>query len=140
MFQVQTLDVPPAKVGQATITVVSRDSKTDAGEPITYLSTPNAEVTSVILSLPPGEKTDWMTHPVPGYLYVLEGELTVEFEDGHHLVFKAGQAFMQARTKWHRGINTGKGQMRFLAVFFGEKGTPLLLNPPHDPEAHEPSN
>jgi quercetin dioxygenase-like cupin family protein len=67
---------------------------------------------------------------VPGYLYVLEGELTVEFEDGHHLVFKAGQAFMQARTKWHRGINTGSGTMRFLAVFFGSKGTPEVLNPP----------
>ncbi len=101
---------------------------------------PKWEVTSVILSLPPGGKTDWMTHPVPGYLYVLQGELTVEFEDGRRLVFTAGQAFMQARTKWHRGINTGTGQMRFLAVFFGEKGTPVLLNPPRDSEAHKPSN
>jgi quercetin dioxygenase-like cupin family protein len=117
--------------GQATMTVVSKDTTDDAGDPITYISTPNPEVTSVILSLPPGGKTDWMTHPVPGYLYILEGELTVEFADGHHLVFKQGQAFMQARTKWHRGINTGTGQMRFLAVFFGAKGIPQVLNPPH---------
>lgn len=71
-----------------------------------------------------------MTHPVPGYVYVLEGELAVEFEDGSRLQFKAGQGFMQARTKWHRGINEGSGPMRFLAVFYGEKGTPVVLNPP----------
>ncbi len=123
---------PPPTGNQATITMVSRDTATDAGEPIRYLSTPNAEVTSAILSLPPGGKTEWMTHPVPGYLYILEGELTVEFEDGHRLHFKAGQAFMQARTKWHRGINEGKTPMRFLAVFFGEKGTPIILHPPRN--------
>lgn len=118
-------------MGQATVTLVSRDAADDAGDPITYISTPNPEVTSAIVSLPAGGKTDWMTHPCPGYLYVLQGELTVEFEDGRHLIFKAGQAFMQARTKWHRGVNTGKGQMRFLAVFFGAKGMPPVLNPPH---------
>ncbi|MDE1176349.1 MAG: cupin domain-containing protein [Edaphobacter sp.] len=123
--------VPPPSETQTKITIVSKDTTTDAGEPITYLSTPNPEVSSVILSLPPGGKTDWMIHPVPGYLYILEGELTVEFADGNHLVFKAGQAFMQARSKWHRGINTGPGEMKFLAVFFGEKGTPVILNPPH---------
>lgn len=124
---------PPPPTSQVTISMVSRDTTTDAGEPIEYLSTPNAEVTSMILTLPPGGKTDWMTHPVPGYIYVLQGELTVEFEDGHHLTFKAGQAFLQARTRWHRGVNLGDRPMRFLAVFFGEKGTPVLLNPPHGP-------
>lgn len=122
--------IPPAGNGQETITVVSQSSTTDANEPIRYLSTPDAEVTSVILSLPPGGKTKWMTHPVPGYVYVLEGELEVEFEDGSQLKFKAGQGFMQARSKWHRGINVGSGPMRFLAVFYGEKGTPVVLNPP----------
>lgn len=128
MMQAQT--TPPPSTGQETITLVSRNTTTDAGEPIRYLSTADAEVTSVILSLPPGGKTKWMTHPAPGYVYVLEGELTVEFEDGSRLKFKAGQAFMQARTKWHRGINEGSGPMRFLAVFYGEKGTPVVLNPP----------
>lgn len=132
MLLAQTPPPPPA-ANQATITTVSTDTTSDAGEPIRYLSTPNPEVTSVILSLPPGGKTDWMTHPVPGYLYVLEGALTVEFIDGSRLTFKAGQGFMQARTKWHRGVNDGKTTMRFLAVFYGEKGTPVILNPPHGP-------
>jgi hypothetical protein len=37
---------------------------------------------------------------------------------------------MQARAKWHRGLNEENTTMRFLAVFFGEKGTPIILNPP----------
>jgi quercetin dioxygenase-like cupin family protein len=133
MLLAPTPPPPPAAANQATITTVSKDTTTDAGEPIRYLSTPNPEVTSMILSLPPGGKTDWMTHPVPGYVYVLEGTLTVEFIDGSRVSFKAGQGFLQARTKWHRGINEGKTPMRFLAVFYGEKGTPVLLNPPHGP-------
>jgi quercetin dioxygenase-like cupin family protein len=131
MLYVQTPPNPPSAINQATITMVSRDTTTDAGEPIRYLSTPNPEVTSMILSLPPGGKTDWMTHPVPGYVYILEGQLTVEFADGKRVTFNAGQGFLQARTKWHRGVNQGKTTMRFLAVFYGEKGTPVLLNPPH---------
>ncbi len=122
---------PPQPVPvTATMTMVSSDTMTDAGEPLTYLSTPDPEVSSVILTIPPGGKTEWMTHPVPGYIYVLEGILTVEFEDGHRLTFKAGQAFLQARTKWHRGLNLGSDRMRFLAVFYGAKGVPDVLNPP----------
>jgi quercetin dioxygenase-like cupin family protein len=121
---------------QATITMVSTDTTTDAGEPIRYLSTPNPEVTAMTLSLPPGGITDWMTHPVPGYVYVLEGALTVEFTDGSNITFKAGQGFMQARTRWHRGVNEGNTTMRFLAVFFGEKSTPTILNPPPKPLAN----
>ena len=131
MFLAQA--TPPPATNEVTITMVSKDTKTDGGEPMRYLSTPNPEVSSMTLSLPPGAKTDWMTHPVPGYIYVLEGELTVEFEDGSRVVFKAGQGFLQARTKWHRGLNEGKTTMRFLAVFYGEKGTPVILNPPRGP-------
>jgi quercetin dioxygenase-like cupin family protein len=128
MMQMQT--PPEFPRGQETIAIVSRDTTTDAGEPITYLSTPNPEVTSAILTLPPGGKTQWMTHPVPGYVFVLEGELTVEFADGRRVKFTKGQGFLQARTQWHRGVNEGTGTMRFLAVFYGEKGTPIVLNPP----------
>ena len=37
----------------------------------------------------------WMTHPVPAYLYVLEGALTVEFEDGRQYEFQEGEAFLR---------------------------------------------
>ena len=71
-----------------------------------------------ILPIAPGAVTEWMVHPVPGYLYVLEGILTVEFaDDGSRQSFEAGQAFLQARAKWHRGRNDGNAPVRFSPSF-----------------------
>jgi quercetin dioxygenase-like cupin family protein len=115
---------------KATMTDVSKDSVTDAGEPVIYLNTPSPEISSAIMTIPAGTTTEWMVHPVQGYVYVLEGTLIVEFADGPRKEFKAGQGFPQARSKWHRGRNDGNTLVRFLAVFFGGKGVPTVLNPP----------
>jgi quercetin dioxygenase-like cupin family protein len=115
---------------KAGLTDVSKDSVTDAGEPIIYLDTPNPVISSSIVTIPAGTTTDWMTHPVQGYVYVLEGTLIVEFADGPRMEFKAGQGFPQARSKWHRGRNDGQTLVRFLAVFFGGKDVPNVLHPP----------
>jgi quercetin dioxygenase-like cupin family protein len=115
---------------KATMTNISKDSVTDAGEPIIYLNTPSPEISSAIMTIPPGTTTEWMVHPVQGYVYVLEGSLIVEFADGPRKEFKAGQGFPQARSKWHRGRNDGSTPLRFLAVFFGGKDVPTVLNPP----------
>jgi quercetin dioxygenase-like cupin family protein len=115
---------------KARMTDVSKDSVTDAGEPIVYLNTPSPEISSNLMTIPAGTTTEWMVHPVQGYVYVLEGTLIVEFADGPRKEFKAGQGFPQARSKWHRGRNDGKQVVRFLAVFFGGKDVPNILHPP----------
>jgi quercetin dioxygenase-like cupin family protein len=109
---------------------VSKDSTTIAGEPLAYLATPTPEVSSTIMTIPPGTSTPWMTHPVPIYVYVLEGTLTVVFAEGPPRSFCAGQAFLQARSKWHHGRNDGKDTVRFLAVSLGARETPSILHPP----------
>jgi quercetin dioxygenase-like cupin family protein len=124
----QAKTVPPAR--SVSIMPVSRDSVTIAGEPELYLNTPDPQVTSVVFTFPPGSESEWMTHPAPAYVYVLEGTLVVEFEDGSHQSFHTGQAFLQCRSKWHRGRNDGSQTMRFFAVFFGAKGVPNVLHPP----------
>ena len=115
----------------ANVVDVSTDIKTIAGEAIEYPSTPNPVISSNILTIPPGGVTAWMIHPVQPYCYVLEGTLTVEFAaDGSRQTFKAGQAFLQTRTHWHRGRNDGTTPMRFLAAFLGAKDVPTILHPP----------
>lgn len=105
-------------------------TKTIANEPLAYPSTPDPAISSAIETIEPGGITEWMTHPVPAYLYVLEGTLTVEFADGTRHEFKAGESFLQCRTTWHRGRNEGTVPMRFLAVFVGAKDVPEILHPP----------
>ncbi len=113
------------------ITNVSTDVKTIVGEQLEYPSNPNPMISSSILTIAPGTVTQWMVHPVQPYLYVLEGTLTVEFAaDGSRQTFKAGQAFLQTRTHWHRGRNDGTTLVRFLSVFVGAKDAPTILHPP----------
>jgi quercetin dioxygenase-like cupin family protein len=111
--------------------VVATSSQTIGDEPLAYPATPEPEVISAIFTLEPGAHSEWMVHPVQGFLYVLEGTLTVEFaEDGARQSFKAGTGFLQTRSKWHRGRNDGDTTMRFLAVFTGAKHVPPVLHPP----------
>jgi quercetin dioxygenase-like cupin family protein len=127
---------PPTST--VTMAPVSKDSETIAGEPELYLSTPEPEVSSAIFTFPPGSVSQWMIHPAPVYIYVLEGTLVVEFEDGSHQSFHAGQAFLQCRSKWHRGRNDGPQTTRFLAVFFGAKGVPDVVHPAAGPIVDTP--
>lgn len=111
---------------------VSKGSVAISGEPLAYPNYPDPEMTASIMPIPPGGKTEWMTHPVPAYVYILEGELTVEFAaDASCQKFKAGEGFIQARSAWHRGRNDGQTEMRFLAVFSGAKEVPNVLHPPN---------
>ena len=104
---------------------------TTAGEPLLYLSTPDPVISSDILTVPPGGVTRWMTHPVPAYLYILHGDLTVQFVDCRkEQTFHEGQVLLQPRAAWHRGRNEGQRPLRFLAVFMGAKGVPTILRPP----------
>jgi mannose-6-phosphate isomerase-like protein (cupin superfamily) len=116
--------------GSETITTLPDLTTTTAGEPLHYLSTPDPVVSSDILTVPPGKVSRWMVHPVPAYLYVLQGDLTLEFVDGKRQTFHAGQSLLQSQTQWHRGRNEGQVPLRFLAVFMGSKGTPVILHPP----------
>jgi quercetin dioxygenase-like cupin family protein len=110
---------------------VSSDTKSIAGEPLAYPATANPVIESNVLTIPAGTVTPWMIHPVPAYIYVLEGTLTVEFaDDGSRHEFKAGQAFLQARHHWHRGRNDGTTPVRFLGVFVGAKDVPDIMHPP----------
>ena len=125
-------------MASATFVDVSSDTKTIAGEALEYPSTPNPVIYSNVVTIPPGTVTPWMIHPVPAYLYILEGALTVEFAaDGALHKFNAGQAFLQARTRWHRGRNDGTTPVRFLGVFVGSKDVPVILHPPSSKSAQE---
>jgi quercetin dioxygenase-like cupin family protein len=78
----QSPNKSPEQAGAETITPLPNLTTTTADEPLLYLSTPDPVVSSDILTVPPGGVSHWMTHPVPAYVYVLQGDLTIEFADG----------------------------------------------------------
>jgi quercetin dioxygenase-like cupin family protein len=113
-----------------TFTPLPDITTTTADEPLLYLSTPDPVISSGILTIPPGGISRWMIHPVPAYVYILQGDLTVEFIDGNKKTFHEGEVILQPRAVWHRGRNEAQRPLRFLAAFLGAKGVPGIVHPP----------
>ena len=113
----------------AIVTGVMKGSRTIGGQNIEYPKTDKAEITSVMIEIQPGKESGRHMHPVPTYVHVLEGTLTVEFEDGSRQPFKAGSGFLEAVNTWHNVKNLGEAPLKFLVVFAGEEGKPNLIRP-----------
>ncbi len=91
-------------------------------QPIAYPKKQPAQISSVLVTIEPGQETGWHRHRVPLYAYVLEGNLTVEYDAGVVKEYPTGTAFMEAEDIWHNGINKGDDAVRILTVYLGAEG------------------
>jgi quercetin dioxygenase-like cupin family protein len=100
---------------------VTRDN-----QPIAY-PTGKPEIISVIGTIEPGGRTPLHLHPVPAYVYILEGELELRSEGGEPHRYKAGEAYIEALNQNHQLFNVGGAPARVLVVFVGEEGSPTTV-------------
>lgn len=94
-------------------------------------------VRAMEITMEPGEKTDWHQHHAPLFAYILEGEITVTYEEVGKKVYRQGEGILEAMDVTHRGENTGTVPARILAVFLlgdGNKATVLEEAPGADQE------
>ena len=92
---------------------------------IAYPSAVPAQVSSTILTVPPGVATGWHFHSTPLYAYILEGTLTVTYDvDGvsQEKVYRAGDALVEAVGTHHNGVNNTDSPVRVLVVNMGAAG------------------
>lgn len=136
MAFVQTTVSVSAEQQDVTVTAVMKGSTTIGGQKIEYPKTDKAEMASVLVEIQPGRENGRHMHPVPTYVHVLEGTMTVEFEDGARKTFKAGSGFLEVVNTWHSAKNLGEVPLRLLVVFVGEEGKPNLIRP----EKHQASD
>lgn len=95
---------------------------TTLDQPIAYPKKTPAQISSVIVTLEPGQETGWHRHRVPLYVYILEGTVSVEYDAGVVKQYSAGTAFMEAEDVWHNGTNAGEDTVRILTVYMGAEG------------------
>ncbi len=107
------------------VTTVLKTSADSAGQAIHYPTNRAAEVTGVLVEIPAGQRTGWHRHPAPCVAYVLEGQVTVELENGRKTTYRAGDAFAEVVNLKHCGENTGATPVKILMVCIGAKGSPL---------------
>ena len=123
----QTGSAPQGPVG-LTLTPVLEAHTTFSGQAIRF---PQGETgfTAAVLEVAPGGQVGRHMHPVPTFVYILDGTLSIEMEGHGTHSFSAGQALAEVTHTWHNGRNLGSAPVRFLVVFAGQKGTPNLIRP-----------
>ena len=77
---------------------------------------------------PVGAATGWHTHPGDEYATVLQGEIGIitkaEGKQSYR-VYKAGEAYRNAKGVIHDARNAGTGPAKTVAVLIVDKGAPL---------------
>lgn len=109
-------------------TPVLKGGKTADGDALVYPRTSKPEVVSVIGVLDPGGRTALHQHPIPVYVYVMEGALQVQTEGKGVRSYKAGEAYLEAVGQWHQAFNKTDKAVKLLVVFMGEEGKPTTQN------------
>jgi len=89
---------------------------------IRYPKKTPVEISSEVRVLEPGQETGWRRNRVPNYVYVLEGTITMDYDNGVTRDFSAGTSYMEAQGVWHNGTNKGTEAVRLLTVHLGAKG------------------
>ncbi len=56
----------------------------------------NPQVTATMVEIPPGVDVGWHEHPNIRYVYVIDGALSIELENGTRREFSAGTIFVEA--------------------------------------------
>ena len=114
-----------AQQGQ-TVKELLQTSTTVSGTPLKYpAGTP--KFTAVLSTLEPGGTTPRHQHPVPTFIYVIEGTLAVDVDGGVTREVKAGEAFMEVVDTWHRNRNPSTARVQYLLVFAGDDKTPYVV-------------
>lgn len=103
--------------------------------------TGDAAITSQVKVWKSGFQSPWHYHPYTGVAYVLQGELTVNFDTEATLednavektvnstqTFKAGdKAFLGVSNTWHYSENLGDEDLIFMVTWLGEKDKPIAV-------------
>lgn len=114
--------VPATAAPVAPVTLLDKQSATVLGQPLAYPTAVPAQVSSVIVTLLPGQETGLHRHDAPMYAYILEGAVTVEYQGAGTKVYPAGTALMEAVGTVHNGKNVGSVPVRILTVNIGAEG------------------
>lgn len=103
------------------------------GAPFAYPVDGDALITAVDVTFPAGARTGWHRHDAPLYNYIVEGALTVVYEDGAERVYAAGDSVIEAVGVAHWGRNDGPGPARLISVVIGAEGAPYTVQLPDHP-------
>ena len=99
--------------------LLDKAETTILGQPLVYPTELPAQLSSSIITIPPGVETGLHKHDAPMYAYVIEGTLTVTYDGGVIKTYKPGDALIEAVGTPHNGVNAGTTPVKVLVVNVG---------------------
>ena len=106
-----------------------KSGKTADGDTLQYLKTDKPEIVAVTGTIQPGGRTPLHQHPIPVFVYVMEGELEVQTEGKEPRGYKTGDSFIESMNRSHQAFNKGTSPAKILVVFVGEADKPTTIVP-----------
>jgi len=97
---------------QSPKTILGQDFKYPAGQPL---------IKAFNIDIPVGKKTALHKHAIPLFVYVVSGELEVDYGSKGKKMFKPGTSFIEAIEWCHFGRAVGKKPVKIIGVYLGEQ-------------------
>lgn len=85
------------------------------------------KIISVTGTIEPGGRTPLHQHPVPAFVYILDGEVELRTEGGDPHVYRTGEAYIEALNRDHQLFNRTDSEARLLVVFVGADEKPTTM-------------
>lgn len=93
-------------------TIIGQEFKFPSGSPL---------IKAFNIEIAPGKKTDTHQHLVPLYVYVVSGELEVDYGSKGKKVIPAGSSYVEAMNWCHFGKPAGQGPVKIIGVYLGQE-------------------
>lgn len=119
MTSASTSAAPPA----TSVELLLETETTVLDQPFAYPAG-RARITAARLTVPPGATVPLHLHPVPLFVYILQGEIVVDYGSRGTRTYRTGDTFVEAFEWSHHARNGGKGNVKLLAVYAGAAGVP----------------
>jgi quercetin dioxygenase-like cupin family protein len=108
--------------------LLDKARKTILDQDLEYPHDTHAEVSSGIVTIPPGVETGWHRHDTPLVVHVMEGVVTVEYDGGVVKEYGPGDTFVEAIGTKHNGRNLGDVDVVIYTVSIGAEGLENTVN------------
>ena len=99
-------------IAQSPKTILGQDFKYPTGQPL---------IKAFLIDIPVGKQTSLHKHAVPLFVYVLSGELEVDYGSKGKKTFKSGASYVEAIDWCHIGKASGKLPVKIIGVYLGQE-------------------
>jgi quercetin dioxygenase-like cupin family protein len=115
----EDIEASPITIVGAPKTTLGQDFKYPSGQPL---------IEAFNIEIPVGKQTDLHKHLVPLYIYIVSGDLEVDYGSKGKKIYKPGTSYVEAIDWCHIGKVSGKAPVKVIGVYLGEK-TPDQIKP-----------